>query len=244
MNQVDKAAAHLAQNPEIIGLNRQYSFGKDVKNFVEEERSAIKPGWIIKNTTTENLTILMAAPRSIAGDTSISGDRTAMLVRFGADVIFAPGDIRVGAKDDGLVISSTSTRYSIADFLRSLTMNPTRFPKWQFKSRVAATGVADNTNFEGIIESFWVSPFQQTVQDAFTLRDTQNSSVFSTEFTEANFVKSTFQAVLSFEHFLVFTVNAGTELTITTQVGAHDSAAQRFMRNIRKADSLLMPYRG
>jgi hypothetical protein len=104
-------------------------------------------------------------------------------------------------------------------------------------------GSADNGNFDNSIESRWVSPFQKMVEDSYTLRDTQHSLMQSTEFTEANFVKSAFQCVLSYEHFLLIQVNAGTELTITVQVGAQDSSAQRFIRNIRKADNLLRPYR-
>jgi hypothetical protein len=153
-NNVEAVAAHLAQNPEVIGMNREYSFGPLVKNFVEEERSAIKPGWKIRNATTDDVIILIAAPNSIVGN--LVDDSEAILDRLKADAIFAPGDIFTKG-DNKVNVSSTSSKYRIDDFLRSIERNATRFPKWQLKSRKVSTGAPENTNFENSIESRWTS---------------------------------------------------------------------------------------
>lgn len=247
---VESVAAHLAQFPEIVGLDRKYSFGTQGKTFVEEQYSNIKPGFKIQNDTNRDIIVLMIPDNFVLGD--VKTDAAAILARTGADAILANGVILMAdavglpgmpGKTGKVTVSSTDKKYRIDDFLRYVGRNSTQFVKWSLKSRKLSSGIADNSNYENSIESQWWNIFDKVQEDSLTLRDLQNSKMTAPEFAEINFLTTSFNALLSFEHCLKFQVNADTELVITSVVGAQDSAAQRFFRDTKKANQLLLPYR-
>lgn len=227
-------ASIIASKTKELDIDRHYSFGKKMKNFIGEEVTGVHLGWLIENTSDDDISIAIA----VGGAPTQFENADAIKAALGVQAIFANGKIYDASGGKEVNVSSTIAGRKINEFLRYAGFSAVRFTKWQLASFTTA-GAPETTNFQGHIKSVWVSPFDSPVENLLSLRSLQNQYVTSGQYGEVDFLRQNFQAILSQEHFLVITVRKGTALNITAHIGAQDSKAQRFYRDVKKADETM-----
>jgi hypothetical protein len=224
----------IASRSKELDYGRHYSFGKKMKNFIGEEVTGVHLGWLIENSSDDDVSIAIA----VSGAPTQFENAEAIKAALGVQAIFGNGKIYDATGGKEVNVSSTISGRKINEFLRYAGFSPVRFTKWQLASFTTA-GAPETTNFQGHIKGVWVSPFDSPVENLLSLRSLQNQYVTSGQYGEVDFLRQNFQAILSQEHFLIITVRKGTALNITAHVGAQDSKAQRFYRDVKKADETM-----
>lgn len=229
-------AEMLAKDPAIDAVKREFSYGKDGKSMVAAGRTGLSLTWSMKNTLDTDKVIAIAAQEVIS---------LVEAAKVSADAFLKTGDQLVDGVDPTkkIAIKSLSTGRVIEDFTRFCN-GAVQLTKFKMKSRDVASGDADTSNYDNDITSVFVSPFYPNEEKVYNLRELQDSSTFSKEFAEADFLKANFPAIISKENVLLVRVSAGTELVITAYIGAQDSRAQYFYRQTRKAHAKMLPYQG
>lgn len=230
-------AQDLAKNISTDLLKREYSYGVNGKSMLSAAATNIKLTWKLKNTLDTDVRIAFVTP-------NLRGAKPASDFRS-SDAFFISGDQLIDGGDPTkkLTITSLIPDRDIEQFMQFAAFAPTQITQMRLKSRNSASGQADASNYDNVIPVYWTSPFDLDREEIFNLRDVQDSHTESPEFAEAEFLKWNFNLQISMEHYCIIQVNAGTELTITAHIGAHDSRPQRFHREIKKANEALQDFR-
>lgn len=237
----NKIGAELAAiGPKVdLGPGRRYSYGPVVKSMIGAHETGVKVGFKIRNTCTEDIIIEMRP------DNHIVKTAGGVFSDASVDAEFGDGDIFIedASTNKKVTVTQVGSGNGIPQFLRYINLNNIQMTAWDMKSRFIADGEAATGNYDNVIKALHVSPFEKTKESVFTLSDLQGQMTFNQQAARANFLKEKFNALLSPEHSIVFQVNAGTELVITAYIGAQDSAAQRFYRDLNMANDSLMALR-
>ncbi|MCH2226012.1 MAG: hypothetical protein MK066_14685, partial [Crocinitomicaceae bacterium] len=162
----------------------------------------------------------------------------ALLQAVGADVLLSDGKILTGASDgeEVRVVSNDSNR-NIDNAIRFMAVSPTKFTSLSMQSSLI-DGTPESKNYTTQMKSVFVSPWQKSIDQYLNLRGTQNNQANSPQFAEIDFVAKGFQALISNENFLLFTVKKGTILDLTFSIGHSSSMAQEFYRASKGFDKL------
>lgn len=228
----------VADSKTLDAIDRNLSFGSktDIINLVDEDPKAKSISFTFANTSAAN-TVITLAPMISSGSAlnpSLYNTKTELLAAAGAGAL---------AYDGALVTDVTCTALdgiTMDRLIRHFAKNPTRITKLTLKSSIASTGAKDTTNFDNKIRTIFMNPFEDNVSRDLPLVSLQKGELnFNPDMMKVDLIDLGFPVVLSSEHLLNLQVNADTKLTVTFHIGAFDSDAQRFWRNIRKADNVI-----
>ena len=234
------------------------SFGSKngTKNFIDEVHKSIEFGFQVKNETDKSIYIAIVAGLGVFN----SGNHVQefnpasfmaasdLLTRSGADCVLSDGTIyekEIG--DSGVYNAVTAitknSKRKIAEVTKFAAKSPFRFTRFVMSS-YKNDGTPESSNYNNRIKSLWVSPFEDTVEQEFSLRSIVRDK-FQAHLLELDFQKDApnLQAIMSDEHIMVIQVNAGTTLNINSYVGAQLSQAQYFYRAASAADNIMRPVR-
>lgn len=228
---------------DVLDLGKRFSYGKqsDTMNLVDEHAKAIQVNLSIKNVTDNLHTVAFAGFTSTLNPTQFAGD-TAIKAAINATAILKNGKIVDDGSGKELTAKLTDSGLDLDSLLKYIAMNPTRLVGMSMVSRNASTLAGESTNYDLKMKTHWVSPFDVPQVKELNLRPlVMTGANFTQERLNVNFIKQSFPVVLSHEHFLSLQINSGTELMITLYIGAQDSAAQRFWRDIKTADDIIRP---
>ena len=239
-------AARLATYGQKLDLNKGLSYGvnNSANNLIDERAKADKLVWEIANTTDKDVYIVISSlftgATNLTTFANIAEMQAAVVPGADAAIVlpFANGRI-AGDAVAGVTVSSKTPGRSINQLLRYIGRNSSRITKMRLKS-VTTANAADLGNFDNEIKSMFFSPFSTPVENQLGLsRLVKTNNNFSPNILDVDFVAEAFPFILSSEHFNIMQVNAGTKLNITVEIGAQDSAPQRFWRTIKNADDIL-----
>ena len=235
-----KLALDLAINkPKTMDIPRYLSQGKGGgKTFIDEERSKRKLNFSVSNTTANDLVVVMGSSQN-----SMFENDAAILTEFGADAMLTTGDIIFVDADHKLTVTSNDSNRDLDQWIRHVANNPTRMVRVAMSSSIAATGAPETSNFTTDFQTSWVQPYHKSEDEYLSLREYQGQEANSPQFATVNFLKTKIRAVLSPEHFFMFTVKAGTTISHSWTIGIEDSRNQRFWRAVKNADTELATYR-
>lgn len=223
-----------------MDLERNYSHGKGgAKNFIAEQQGGKTVSFTISNAAAS--TNVAVAIGSLSD--SIYADNAEAIAALGVQCIIGDGTILTVETDKNIVGTSNDAGRTIAQLMKYIGRNATRITGVHLQSQTAA-GAAETSNYNGSIAQVWTSPFDTPDKEYLPLRKFQSNRSNSPEFADIDFIKEGRTIIWSAEHFTVFTINAGTTMTFTFNIGMQDSAPQRLYRNAKKADRVLAPYRG
>lgn len=239
-------AARLASYGSKLDLNKGLSYGvkNSASNLIDERAKADKLVWEVANTLDEDVFIILSSLFTGSPNFTIFGSiaemKSAVVPGAAADVVlpFANGRI-AGDANAGVTVSSKTPGRSIDQLLRYIGRNPSRVTRMRLKSTTIANA-ADLGNFDNEIKTMFFSPFSTPVENQLGLsRLVKTNNNFSPNILDIDFVSEAFPFILSSEHFTIMQVNKGTRLNISVEIGAQDSAPQRFWRTIKNADDIL-----
>lgn len=218
---------------------RLLSFGvkSNVKDLVGEQNNPLEVGMVITNATSKDVTIAIGADNS-QHDFGVL-DSEDILTALGADTFLNDGVIYSHAGKD-VTVESTNAKHTISQMIRYALLNPFRFTRFVMNSMTTG-GAKEATNFTGKIKTMFLSPFEDTIEDEFSLRSIVKDK-FQENLLEVNFVSQTgLNPIVSADNFVVFTVKSGTVLTINAGIGAQFSPNQYLFRRTSFADSIMKP---
>ena len=229
--------------PDVLDLGKRYSYGKNTntQNFVDEHAKAVQLNLVLTNLTTNLHTVAFGAITSTLNATQYATE-AAIKTAIGATAIMKKGKIIDDGLGKELTANFTDSGRDLDEFIKYFSQNPTRIVGMNMVSRNATTGAGENSNFDLKIKQHFVSPFDIPLETEKNLRPLVMTGMnFTQERLNVNFIKEAFQALLSNEHFFSLQIKPNTELSITLYIGAQDSKAQRFYRDIKAADDVLRP---
>lgn len=222
-------------NPKAIDLDRMYSHGpRGAKTFIDEERGTITRSITLRNNAAS--TDMVLAFGNLAN--SIYADIDEAAAALSIDKMVTDGTIATVETDKTITGASNDAGFTIAQLVKYIGMNPTRIVSVRMES-TNLSGSDDTTNYAQSIKTAWVSPFVKPIEENLDLARFASVDRFQKRYMNVNFLKEGFPVILSAEHFFAITLKRSTILNLTFEIGFQDSAAQRFYRQIKKADSTL-----
>ena len=233
----------LAANGKVLDLterNLSYGAKTKTKNMIDEAAKALQMSIRISNASdvAKHLALapLMAGTgMSVAFNASIYEDKAALIAELGVTSTLYDGTV-----EDDVTVQCLDSRQTVKKLVRYFSENPTRITRISMKSAVIDGGAKDSSNYDNTLKTAWFNPFDVNEYDHLSLRPLQEGgNNFNPDMLDLDLQRLNFPVVLSREHAFIFQVNAGTALTLTLFIGAQDSAAQRFWRNVRAADDVL-----
>lgn len=222
-------------------VSRKLSFGakSGTHNLIDERDKAVKLAFKVANASANDVFIALypmvdstTAMRAL--NPSIYASKSAFASAIGGTPLI-----------DGTVVTdvtctSLDSAIAIETVLRYMAKNPTRITGIKMKSKLISGGAKDSSNYDNKLKTIWMNPLDVNEVRDLPLGPLQiGMSNFNPDMLEVDFLKQGFPVIISDEHAFLFQVNAGTELTMTLAIGAQDSKAQRFWRDIKKADEVL-----
>ena len=235
-----KGLKYLQENAAALDLNRRVSFGEGgVKNYLNQGKSAEKFGMVITNDTDKVHTLIFGALNSIYASaarlkTEVGGIATA--------VIITDGRLVTHATKAGLEVTAKGANRKVADFVNYLNDTPSTLIGIKFESSVLATKAPESTNFNQIIKNIYISPFRNPrITTEVDLRDMRNDGVVAAQYMNVDFLKRGDNVLLSRQNYLVFDIEPGTSLSLSTSYGAQMSNAQDLYRQNNAAAQAMTP---
>lgn len=239
--QVNDSIARLQAQSGKLDVQRTLSFApkSGAKNLVEEGAKALQVSWRITNNSSNNAHLILGAYIGKTGvrivNNTLYPSSTEILALASATGVLIDGTVYTDVTAESL-----DSAHSIEEFIRHFSKNPTRVVKAAFKSKVSSTGEKDSSNYDNKLKTIWTTPFDVPQVRELSLRALQaGGNNFNPDMLDVDFQKLNFPVVLSDEHFLQVQVNPDTVLTVTMFIGAHDSKAQRFYRQMKAADDVM-----
>ncbi len=224
---------------DVVARNLSFGAKTDTKNLIDERDKAIKIAFKVANASASDAFVVLyplidstTAMRAL--NPSIYPSKATFVSGVGGTPLI-----------DGTVITdvtctSLDNAITMEQMMRYIAKNPTRLTGVKMKSKIISSGAKDSSNYDNKFKTIWMNAFDVNEVKDLSLAPLQiGMSNFNPDMLEVDFLKQGFPVVISDEHAFLFQVNAGTELTMTISVGAQDSKAQRFWRNIKKADEVL-----
>lgn len=251
IKQISQELAKHGKDLQFPGTPPLVSFGKGNKalSFVDEAAKAHRFSLTIKNDSADDAFIVIGGFNPNLNLTQFA-DASDILAKFGADAVLQDGVILAGTPGTGYTgevsVKANDSRRTVNGFLRYAAMSPLRVTNFKMTSRSLITNAGEATNYDNLVRSHWVSPFEDTVSNDLDLRPLQvGGNNFNREMLEVDFQTQGggFNFIVSNEHFNIIQVNKHTELSITMSIGGQLSAAQQFYRIVKKADDIMAPTR-
>lgn len=226
------------------------------KSFIDETAKATEFGMVIKNPTSQAINIVFTAGvltgamtfgfSEKAAEFSSGGFKTGadLLTRTGGHTFLGDGTIAIekfdGSPDKNVTVTTVNSRRKVNEILRYASNAPFRFTKFIMSSYKLDTGAKESSNFNNMIKSVWMSPFEDTIEQEFSIRSVVRDR-FQEQDLEIDFQLDApnLHAIVSSEHAMVFTINPNTMLHLNTYIGARLSTPQQFYRIINKADDVM-----
>lgn len=248
----EKEANILQANPNEVKV-LSFDSKSGTKSMINEKPNATDFGIEITNNTNEKVTIAVVsglgvwksgeAPGEFFQDYFPGGfmDGDDLLTRVGADCVLADGTLhQVGS--DLVSARATNTRRKINELTKYASKAPFRFTRFVMSS-YKVTGEPESTNYNNDMKTLWVSPFEDTVEQTFSLRTIVRDR-FQAQNLELDFQKDApnLNPIMSDEHIIVIQVNPKTILNIQAHIGARFSTPQYFYRITKSADEIVRQF--
>lgn len=247
---INKVASELVRSHAgDIDIVREFSYGKKAKSMVEATATGLKLGYKVKNSTTEDK-ILYLAPLAVLGlpvdrsipDPNSPGDFLQRSIFPGniptSDVLFIENPQLVDGAEE-FKVTPLNVKREVLQLRGFASMSAIQVTDMHLVSRNIANNNPDTTNYNNPIKTYWTSPFYDVEEAEFQLRTLLDASMNSPQFAVAKFAEQGFNALISNQHVIAIQINAGTELTVTMNVGAYDSRSERFYRKTKAANRVL-----
>jgi hypothetical protein len=217
-----------------IDLEREFSYGHDKqKNMLGASKTGQQMAIRFRNASGADKFIFIQPSLTMGVVSNAERLKQSFGVPY-TDVNFTesdPGEGRVG-------ITALDPEKTIENFRGYTATVPTQLTKLHFKSKTL-DGKPDDSNFDEVVTTFYLSPFQAAKKSTFNLRTLQNSSMQQVQFLELDLLKENFPVIISQEHLLMIKVKANTELTLTMSIGAQDSRPQRLHRKLKAVQNIV-----
>lgn len=248
----EKEANILQANPNEVKV-LSFDSKSGTKSMINEKPNATDFGIEITNNTNEKVTIAVVSGLGVWKSGEGAGevfqdyfpggfmDGDDLLTRVGADCVLADGTLhQVGS--DLVSARTTNTRRKINELTKYASKAPFRFTRFVMSS-YKVTGEPESTNYNNDMKTLWVSPFEDTVEQTFSLRTIVRDR-FQAQNLELDFQKDApnLNPIMSDEHIIVIQVNPKTILNIQAHIGARFSAPQYFYRITKSADEIVRQY--
>lgn len=219
--------------------NRLLSFGvkTKVKDLISESTGTLEVGFIIDNDSDQDVHVAIGA---IDANAEIGiKDKADILTALGADCFLMDGVVFTSNGD--VTVTTTNAKHPVKEMIRYARNNPFRFSRLVMDSD--AKGVKESSNYTGKIKTMFFSPFEDTIEDEFSLRSIVRDK-FQDHRLELDFQLDTeLNPIVGVDNFVVLTVKKGTTLTIQAGIGAQFSANQYLYRRTSQADKIMKPFR-
>lgn len=229
---LEKARELVMNEPKALDLERKYSH-KSAKNFLDEQMGTHELSFTVENASKDDVVVCFGSILN-----SQFATEAQLLDALSANALLKDGVIYTDSADGKCTVSSDDSNRSINEAIRYISNTPTRMVKVHLDSSTVAENRADTSNYSAKMKTTFVSPWEKPQDEYISLRTTQSNRANSPQFAEVNFIEIGKKAIVSNENFLMFTVKAGTKLSMTWDVGKQYSKAQEFYRAIKDADRL------
>lgn len=248
----EKEANILQANPNEVKV-LSFDSKSGTKSMINEKPNATDFGIEITNNTNEKVTIAVVSGLGVWKSSEEPGDSFQdyypggfmdgddLLTRVGADCVLADGTLhQVGS--DLVNARATNTRRKINELTKYASKAPFRFTRFVMSS-YKVTGEPESTNYNNDMKTLWVSPFEDTVEQTFSLRTIVRDR-FQAQNLELDFQKDApnLNPIMSDEHVIVIQVNPKTILNIQAHIGARFSTPQYFYRITKSADEIVRQF--
>lgn len=240
MNKAQLIASTYANKTD---LKHELSYQKGGKNIIDARKSTDNIRLKVTNGTTEDR-IIYVMPSEILGiqinaSTSMT-QINALLTQLGlpSGIPFVKG-VFGEAADKEVTIASMNRDQHLNLLAGEMSTTPIQINGISLSSFNATTGVPESSNNGNTVTHYNVSSLRPKRYTDLPLSSFQSTKDNATNILKVDFLKQAFTCSVSQSDIFAFTVNKNTQLEITLHIGARDSRAEYFHRQITGGIELL-----
>lgn len=222
-------------------LKNEFSYAGGVRNITGVKRTGLTMNLKATNCTDE-IKRFAICPSMVQG--LPLGDRTNSNRVLGTGVIpfFDAAKPETGA-DSAFYIESMDDDQELDLIAGEMVHSPIFIAGLNMRSINVDTNTGDTTNFSNVLQHYFRTPWKgNTPSRKLELAKFHNKQDYQLTMTEIDFVKENFPGFISINDFLVFQIQPGTSLDIIVEVGARDSRAEYFNRQVKEGVGMLNKY--